>query len=170
MVVNYVHSSVTQEYRLWLVTTGKSYLFLMLKYYLAPRLLTNLENYLGKNYNRFPVCGLNFYAIDQSNLYVSTMHFGMAFILENIINMHVIEHYEFCVNGVITEIHRHTYVLAVCYCRLGYIFWTNSMQHSIKRAMLNGTNVTQFVTGDIGYPGQSHTYHCSTFMTYVFVH
>ena len=47
----------------------------------------------------------------------------------------------------------------VLICRLGYIFWINNLFNNIKRAHLNGTNVTLIAAGNIGSPGKP-TYIC----------
>ena len=62
----------------------------------------------------------------------------------------------------------HVNILYVPYCsfyRLGYIFWTNTIERTIKRAWLNGTNTTTIVSGDIGNLGlcemiDAHTQKC----------
>lgn len=43
----------------------------------------------------------------------------------------------------------HTYIH-----RLGYMYWTNYNERVIKRARLNGTEITRLVAGDILYPGE----------------
>ena len=50
----------------------------------------------------------------------------------------------------------------VIHTRMGHIYWINSLENCIKRANMNGTNITAVVSGDISNPGQcSIIYHVS---------